>query len=125
MRNLNLTLHCCPSFSIPMDIYIIDLPPYFSICLSQDFTAKIGCYLSIDWSHMLFHTRYGTKVIIPSEPIAQYCIEHHVVNTENGVAAVLFDQEEISVAHEPETQVDMIPDMLLDEWVAKNANIIE
>ena len=34
MKNLDLTLHCCPSFSIPMDIYIIDLPPYFSICLS-------------------------------------------------------------------------------------------
>ena len=34
MRNLDLTLHSCPSFSIPMDIYIIDLPPYFSICLS-------------------------------------------------------------------------------------------
>ena len=25
MRNLDLTLHSCPSFSIPMDIYIIDL----------------------------------------------------------------------------------------------------
>ena len=34
MRNLDLTLHYCPSFSTPMDIYIIDLPPYFSICLS-------------------------------------------------------------------------------------------
>ena len=68
---------------------------------------------------MLFFTRYGTKVTIPSEPIAQDCIEHHVVNTENGVVAILFDQEEISAAHEPETQVDMIPDMLLDEWEAE------
>ena len=29
MRNLELTLHSCPSFFIPLDIYIIDLPPYF------------------------------------------------------------------------------------------------
>ena len=60
VKNLDVTLHCYPSFSIPMDIYIIDLPPFFSICLSRDFTAKIGGYLSADWSHMLFRTRYGT-----------------------------------------------------------------
>ena len=71
IRNLDLTLHSCPSFSIPFDIYIIDLLTYFSICLSRDFTAKIGGYLSTDWSHMLFWTGYGTKVTIPSEPIAR------------------------------------------------------
>ena len=57
----------------------------------------------VDWSHMLFYTRYGTKVTIPSEPIARDCIEHHVVNTENDVTTILFDQEEIPSAHEPET----------------------
>ena len=54
MRNLDLTLHSCPNFSIPMDIYIIDLPPYFLIFLSWNFTAKIGGYLFANWSHMLF-----------------------------------------------------------------------
>ncbi|GAA8416863.1 hypothetical protein Hpkin68_15620 [Helicobacter pylori] len=34
IRNLDLTMHACPNFSVPMDIFIIDLPPNFSICLS-------------------------------------------------------------------------------------------
>ena len=125
MRNLDLTLHCCPSFSIPMDIYIIDLPPYFSICLSRDFSINIGGYLSADWSHMLFCTRYGTKVTIPFEPIARDCIENHIINAKNEVTTLLFDQEEVSTTHELETQVDRIHDTLLDEWATENADIIE
>lgn len=46
LKNLNLTLYVCPSFSIPWDIYVIDLPPYFSIFLSRDFLTKVGGYLS-------------------------------------------------------------------------------
>ena len=125
MRNLDLTLHCCPTFSIPMDIYIIDLPPYFFIFLSRDFKAKIGGYLSIDWSHMLFCARYGTKVTIRFEPIERDCIEHHIVNAKNEVTTILFDQEEVSATHEPKTQVDKIPDTLLDEWAAENDDITE
>lgn len=66
IKGLNLTLHASPNFVVPQDICIIDLPPYFSMCLSRDFTAKIGGYLSADWSHMLFRTRYGTKFTIKS-----------------------------------------------------------
>ena len=64
VKDANLTLHACPNFSIPQDIFVIDLPPYFALCLSREFTAKIGGYLSSDWSHMLFRTHYGTKVTI-------------------------------------------------------------
>ena len=121
IRNMDLTLHACPSFSVPMDIYIIDLPPYFSICLSRDFTAKIGGYVSADWSHMLCRTRYGTKVTIPSEPIAKECLELNIAAIENNTAAVLFDQEEVDVVCESETPIDTIPDVLLDEWAIENA----
>ena len=48
IKNASLTLHACPTFSIPQDIYVIDLPPYFGLCLSREFTAKIGGYLSSD-----------------------------------------------------------------------------
>ena len=66
-KDTSLILHASPNFSILLDIYFIDLPALFSICLSREFTTKIGGYLSSDWSHMLFHTRYGTKVTIKSE----------------------------------------------------------
>ena len=74
---------------------------------------------------MLFHTRYGTKVTILSEPIARDCIEYHVVDTKNEVTALLFDQEEISTTHEPKTQVDRIPNTLLDDWAVENNNFTE
>ena len=60
IKDASLTLHACPNFSIPQDVYVIDLLPYFALCLSRDFTAKIGGYFSSDWSHMLFRSRYGT-----------------------------------------------------------------
>ena len=75
INNARLTLHVCPTFYIPQDIFVIDLPPYFSICLSREFIAKIGGYLSIDWSHMLFRTRYGTKVTIRSKLLVKNHIE--------------------------------------------------
>ncbi|KAH9293824.1 hypothetical protein KI387_040972, partial [Taxus chinensis] len=53
IRNLNLTLHACPNVVVLQDVSVIDLPPLFALCLSRDFTAKIGGYLSADWSHML------------------------------------------------------------------------
>ena len=74
---------------------------------------------------MLFHTRYGTKVTIPSKPIARDCIEYHIVDAKNEITNLLFEQEEISATHEPETQVDRIFDTLLEEWVVGNDNFIE
>ena len=56
IKGLDLTLHACPNFVVPQDICVIDLPPHFAMCLSRDFTAKIGVYLFVDWSPMLFRT---------------------------------------------------------------------
>ena len=58
IRNLDLTLHSCLSFSVPMDIYIIDLHPYFSICLSCDYQNKrlfICKLVSYAFSHQVWH----------------------------------------------------------------------
>ena len=44
VKNASLTLHSCPNFSISQDIFVIDLPAYFAICLSRDFIAKIDGY---------------------------------------------------------------------------------
>lgn len=93
IKDASVTLHACPNFSIQQDIYVIDLPPYFAICLSRDFTAKIGGYLSSDWSHMLFRTRYGTKVTIKYELLAKNHIEPYVSSLVNA-NMLAFDEEE-------------------------------
>ena len=33
IKDVSLTLHACPNFSIQQDVYVIDLPPYFVVCL--------------------------------------------------------------------------------------------
>lgn len=60
IKNWNLALHACPGCSVLQDISVIELPAHFAICLSMECIAKIGGYLSFDWSNMLFRTRYGT-----------------------------------------------------------------
>ncbi len=82
--------------------------------------AKIGRYLSSNWSHMLFRTRYGTKLTIKSEGLARNHIEPYIPNMINA-NCVAFDQNENSVVSEASTQVENIPDILLDEWATKNA----
>ncbi|KAH9304921.1 hypothetical protein KI387_009325, partial [Taxus chinensis] len=78
--NLEVMLHACPNFSILQDVTVVDLPPYFQLCLSRDFTAKIVGYLSLDWSFLFFTTRYGTKITINSKPLARFHIQPHSPN---------------------------------------------
>ncbi|KAH9294238.1 hypothetical protein KI387_040557, partial [Taxus chinensis] len=118
IKGLNLTLHTCPNVTVLQDVSVIDLPPLFSLCLSRDFTAKIGGYLSADWSHMLFRTRYGTKVTIRSEPIANFHIEPHTPSQINANCSA-FDQEDYPGTDEADTKVGSIPDLTLDEWASK------
>lgn len=113
-KDTSLILHASPNFSILLDIYIIDLLALFTICLSREFTTKIGGYLSSDWSHMLFHTRYGTKVTIKSEPLASHHIEPYVSNTIN-VNYLIFDGIDFQTISEASKKMESIPDILLDE----------
>ncbi|KAH9299889.1 hypothetical protein KI387_044112 [Taxus chinensis] len=118
IKNLSLTLHACPNIVVLQDVFVIDLPPLFTLCLSRDFTAKIGGYLSADWSHMLFRTRYGTKATIRSEPIANFHIEPYTLSQINTNCST-FDQEDYLSTDETDTKVGSIPDLTLDEWENK------
>ena len=82
--------------------------------MSRDFTTKIGGYLKFDWSHMLFRTRYGTKVTIKSELLAKNHIEPYVPSAVNA-NMLAFDEEEYHIAAKNRTQLDNVPDILLDE----------
>ncbi|KAH9302394.1 hypothetical protein KI387_013977, partial [Taxus chinensis] len=42
VKNLEVTLHAFPNVSILQDVNVVDLPPYFALCLARDFTTKIG-----------------------------------------------------------------------------------
>ncbi|KAH9310893.1 hypothetical protein KI387_025928, partial [Taxus chinensis] len=118
IKNLSLTLHACPNVVVLQDVSVIDLPPLFALCLSRDFTARIGGYLSADWSHMLFRTRYGTKATIRSEPIADFHIEPYTPSHINTNCSA-FDQEDHLGTDEADTKVGSIPDLTLDEWASK------
>ncbi|KAH9311632.1 hypothetical protein KI387_026667, partial [Taxus chinensis] len=118
IKGLNLTLHTCPNVTILQDVSVIYFPPLFALCLSRDFIAKIGGYLSVDWSHMLFRTRYGTKVTIRSEPIANFHIEPHTSSQINANYSA-FDQEDYLNTDEADTKFGSIPDLTLDEWASK------
>lgn len=47
-----MALHACPGCTMIQDIYVAEVKPYFSICLSRDFTTQIGGFISVDWSYM-------------------------------------------------------------------------
>ena len=89
------------------------------LCLhSRDFTSKIDRYLSTDWSHMIFRTRYGTKDTIMSKPITTYNIEPYVPIPINA-NYIIFDQEDHLSVQEENTQIKGISYLLLDEWGTK------
>ncbi|KAH9298646.1 hypothetical protein KI387_030328, partial [Taxus chinensis] len=79
------------------------LPPLFSLCLSRDFTARIGGYLPTYWSHMLFRTRFGTKATIRSDPIANFHIQPHTLSPINANCSS-FDQEDYISIDEADTK---------------------
>ena len=118
---MSLTLHACPTFSIPQYTFVIDFPPYFALYLSREFTAKIGGYLSTDWSHMLFRTRYGTKITIRFELLSKGHIESYTPNVINAICIAL-DQMKDLVTQDTNTQVDGIPNVLLDQWAIQNSS---
>lgn len=118
VKDLSMTLHVCPNFVIPQDMYIADLPPHFSICLSRGFTTKLGGYISVDWLHLFFRTQYGTKVTIKSESQTTCHLEPYTPIPINADLAVR-DHDELPPIQDPHTLVQGIPDVKLDEWAAQ------
>lgn len=102
IKILPLTLFACPSITVSQEVVVIDIPPIFGLCLSRDFTAKIGGYLSLDWSHLILHTKRGAKLKILSEPLHV----EHVVDQ----AMLNFEPTHTSISGEERRMVEFIED---------------
>lgn len=53
IKDVVLKVHKCPSVIITQEIMVVELSPLFGLCLSREFTAKIGGYLAMDYTHYL------------------------------------------------------------------------
>lgn len=115
LRNVEMALHPCPGCTVVQYISIVEVKPHFFICLSRDFTAQIGGYISSDWSYMFFRTRYGTKASIIAEPLSLHHIEPYTPNLINMNCTIL-EIDENDTKNEPATSLTEIPNFLLDEW---------
>ena len=120
--DLYLSLHAHPSCITLHDISIIDPLAHSSICLFRHFIAKLGGYIIVDWSFMVFGARHGTQNSIKTEPFFIRYIELYVINPKN-MNCFLFDKEEtyrnvdeveprVYVIHEP---YFTIPNMIQGE----------
>ena len=110
-----MALHACPGCTMTQDISFVKFKPHFSICLSRDFTAQIGGYISSDWSYIFFRTRYGTKASTRVEPLSLHYIEPYIPNLINMNCTIL-EMDENDIVNEPTTSLLEILDFLLDEW---------
>jgi hypothetical protein len=114
LRNVEMALHACLCCTIVQDISVVEVKPHFSICLSREFTTKIGGYISSDWSYMFFRTRYETKASIKVEPLALHHIEPYTSSPIN-MNCTIYKEEEGDIVYEPTTSLTEIPNFLLDE----------
>lgn len=53
VKSIPITLNIFFDINLNQDIIVVDLPPLFGICLSREFTAKLGGYLALDYIHIL------------------------------------------------------------------------
>ena len=104
LRNVEMALHACPGCTIIQDISVVEVKPHFPICLSRDFTAQIGGFISADWSYMSSKTRYGANASIRSEPQALHHIESYTPNFINMNCPIL-EMNENDIINEPSTSL--------------------
>lgn len=75
------------------EVAIFDIPPIFGLFLSHDFTAKVGGYLSLDWSHLIIRTRHGAKLKILSGPLhSEHIASEAMINFEATHTCVLGEE---------------------------------
>jgi len=53
VKGVPITLNAFLDICVIQDIILVNLPPLFGICLSKEFTTKLGGYLALDYSHLL------------------------------------------------------------------------
>ena len=117
LRNVEMALHACPGCIVIQDISVVEVKPHFSICLSRDFTAQIGGFISSDWSYMSFKTRYGANASIRAEPQALHHTESYTPNPIQMNFPIL-EMNENDIVNEPATSLAEIPNFFLDEWAS-------
>ena len=61
VKGISITLNAFLDICVIQDIIVIDLPPLFGICLAREFTAKLGEYLALCYSHVLL--RFKNKQV--------------------------------------------------------------
>ena len=104
LRNVEIALHSCPGCTVTQDISVVEVKPYFSICLSRDFTAQIGGFISSNWSYMSFKMRYGANASIRAEPQALHHTEPYTPNLINMNCTIL-EMDENDIMNEPTTSL--------------------
>lgn len=102
IKSIPLTLFACPSVSVSQEVIVIDIPPIFGLCLSHNFTTKIGGYLSLDWSHLILQTQHGAKLKILLEPL----LTEHIVDQ----AMINFEPTHTSISNELRKNVELLED---------------
>ena len=65
-KGVNITLNAFFDIFFIQDIIVVDLPPLFGICLSREFIANLGCYLALDYTHLLIPLKIK-YVKVPNE----------------------------------------------------------
>ena len=110
-----MALHDFPHCTIVQDISVADIEPYFVICLSRDFTTKIGDQIAKDWSYILFRTRYGAWSSLRVEPLPLQHIETYTPSPIN-MNCTTREEDEGNTFHEPTTCLAKVLDFILDEW---------
>lgn len=64
VKSVPITLNMYHNISLNQYIIVVHLPPLFGICLSREFTIKLGGYLSLDYTHLLLpHKDKYVKII--------------------------------------------------------------
>lgn len=74
IKDIVLKIHKCLSVIITQEVIVVELPPLFGLCLSREFTVKIGGYLAMDYTHYLIPCR-NKRVRLDNEKIFEFHVE--------------------------------------------------
>lgn len=102
IKSLPLTLFAYTSITVTQELVAIDIPPIFSFYLSQDFTAKVDGYLSLDWSHLILRTEHEANLKILSGPLHK----EHIADE----AMINFESTHMSILGEERKYVELLED---------------
>ena len=56
IASVSIRLSSNPKVSKIIDILVVDIPKFYGLILSRDYSEMLHGYFAIDWSHMWLHT---------------------------------------------------------------------